>query len=74
MMETIIPLWESDETGALVSLRLMPVELVMKGNKSEIGLPRKASDLGFIERLREISKPYGIEMNIENDGIVSCKW
>ncbi len=74
MMETIIPLWETDETGALVSLRLMPVELAMKGNKSEIGLPRKAVDLGFIERLREISKPYGIEMNIENNGIITCKW
>jgi poly-gamma-glutamate synthesis protein (capsule biosynthesis protein) len=74
MMETIIPLWETDETGALVSLRLMPVELAMKGNKSEIGLPRKATDLGFIERLREISKPYGIEMKIENNGIITCKW
>jgi poly-gamma-glutamate synthesis protein (capsule biosynthesis protein) len=74
MMESIIPLWETDETGALVSLRLMPVELAMKGNKSEIGLPRKAVDLGFIERLREISKPYGIEMNIENNGIITCKW
>lgn len=74
MMETIIPLWETDETGALVSLRLMPVELAMKGNKSEIGLPRKAADLGFIERLREISKPYGIEMTVEADGTVTCKW
>ena len=73
MMETIIPLWETDETGALVSLRLRPVELAMKGNKSEIGLPRKADDLGFIERLREISKPYGIEMTVEADGTVTCK-
>jgi hypothetical protein len=52
----------------------MPVELAMKGNKSEIGLPRKATDLGFIYRLAEISKPYGIEMTVGSDGIVTCKW
>ena len=74
MMETIIPLWETDESGALVSLSLMPVELAMKGNKSEIGLPRKATDYSFIERLAEISKPYGIEMNIDENGIITCKW
>lgn len=74
MMESIIPLWETDETGALVSLRLLPVELAMKGHKSEVGLPRKATDLTFIERLAEISKPYGISMTVEDDGTVSCKW
>ena len=74
MMETVIPLWETDENGALVALSLMPVELAMKGNKSEIGLPRKATDYSFIERLAEISKPYGITMTVEADGTVSCKW
>ncbi len=74
MMETVIPLWETDESGALVSLKLLPVELAMKGNKSEIGLPRKAKDISFIERLAHICKPYGIEMNIENNGIITCKW
>ena len=74
MMETIIPLWETDESGALVSLSLMPVELAMKGNKSEIGLPRKATDYSFIDRLAEISKPYGVEMKIEENGIITCKW
>ncbi|MBP3376558.1 MAG: CapA family protein [Clostridia bacterium] len=74
MLETIIPLWETDEKGDLVSLKFMPVELGRKCKKSDEGLPRQAKDLGLVERLAEISKPYGVEMTVEDDGTVTCKW
>ncbi len=74
MLETIIPFWETDGENKLVSLKFMPVELTMKGNKSQIGLPRKAKDLTLVERLAEISKPYGVTMTVEEDGTVTCHW
>ncbi len=73
MMETVIPLWETRDRK-LTSLTLMPVELVMSGSKSEIGLPRRAKSYDMIDRLAEISKKYEISMQVENDGKVSCKW
>ena len=74
MLETIIPFWETDENNNLVSLKFMPVELTMRGNKSQVGLPRKAKDLALVERLAEISKPYGVMMTVEEDGTVTCHW
>ena len=74
MLETIIPFWETDENNNLLSLKFMPVELTMRGNKSQVGLPRKAKDLTFVERLAEISNPYGVTMTVEEDGTVTCKW
>ena len=74
MLETIIPLWETDDKGDLVSLKFLPVELGRKCKKSDEGLPRQAKDLGLVERLASLCKPYGIEMNIENNGIITCKW
>ena len=74
MMETIIPLWETDEKGDLVSLKFLPVELGRKCKKSDEGLPRRAKDLSLVDRLAEMSKPYGVEMTVEDDGTVTCKW
>lgn len=74
MMETIIPCWETDENNNLTSLKFMPVEVTMNGNKSQIGLPRKAKDLTLVKRLADLSKPYGVTMQIEEDGTVTCKW
>lgn len=74
MMETIIPYWETDENNNLTSLKFMPVEITMNGNKSQIGLPRKAKDLTLVKRLADLSKPYGVTMQIEEDGTVTCKW
>ena len=74
MMETVIPLWETDDKRDLVSLKLLPIELGRKCKKSDEGLPRKAKNCELVERLAEISKPYGIEMTLEADGTVSCKW
>ena len=74
MMESVIPLWETDESNRIVSLKLMPIELIREGSRSRIGLPQKAVDLSMIERLADISRPYGVTMKIENDGIVTCAW
>ncbi len=73
MMDAVIPLWETSDKK-ITSLTLMPVELEMKGNKSEIGLPRKAKNLEMIERLSDMSGKYGVFLQIEKDGTVSCKF
>ena len=72
MFETIIPYWET-ENGKLKRLELLPVMGIMKGNQSEIGLPVIAEDDSFMERLAELSKPYGVTMEKE-DGVYVCKW
>ena len=74
MMETVIPYWETDENGDLVCLKLLPLELGMKCKKSLEGLPYRAKSNDLVNRLAEISKPYGVEMTIEADGTVSCRW
>jgi len=73
MFETVIPLWEM-ENGRMTSLELMPACGVKGGHKSEEGLPRRVTDLGFIERLAKMSEPYGVKMEIGKDGIVRCRW
>lgn len=73
MLQTVIPLWEIKE-GRMTSLTLMPVELSRKVRRVDEGLPRRASNFDFVDRLEERSKPYGISMRILNDGTVSCKW
>lgn len=73
MLETVIPFWDTLDRR-ITSMRLMPVELAVKGLRSEMGLPRKARDLGLVDRLAEMSSQYGVRMTVENDGTVSCKW
>ena len=73
MFLAVIPLWEADN-GKLSSLRLMPVEAMMKGNKSEIGLPRRSDGKDIAEYLGEMCKPYGTKIVLENDGILTVTW
>ena len=72
MFETVIPYWET-ENGKLKRLELLPVMGIMDGNQSEIGLPVIAEDDSFMERLAEISKPYGVTMKKEGNVYV-CEW
>ena len=72
MFETVIPYWET-ENGKLKRLELLPVMGVMKGNQSEIGLPRIAQDDSFMNRLAVLSAPYGVTMKKEN-GVYVCEW
>ena len=73
MYEAIIPYWEAED-GKLTSLRIMPVELPREANKSEMGLPRKAENPAFMDRLAEMCAPFGITMTKEADGTYTCHW
>ncbi len=73
MTESVISYWEAVD-GRITELQLMPIELIRHGNKSEIGLPVRARRYDVTERLAEMSKPYGIKMAVDHDGLVKCKW
>lgn len=73
MFQTVIPYWEMKD-GKLIRLELLPVESKMSGHKSEVGLPRRATDLEFIDHLAELSSDYGVRMKVREDGIVECEW
>ena len=73
MMETVIPYWETKD-GKLVRLELLPVMGVMKGKgpAGEMGLPKLARDLDFMDKLAKISEPFGTRIKKEN-GIFVCE-
>ena len=68
MFEAFVPYWES-ENGKLTKIRLMPVELGYGKPRSQGGVPAPKYDAGILERLREMSRPYGTEIVIGEDGI-----
>ena len=72
MLESVIPYWESED-GRLTSLRLMPIRL-SRESKDEEGLPRRARDDAFMERLARLSAPYGVKMEKDEDGTYLCHW
>lgn len=67
MYEAIIPYWEA-ENGKLTKLTLMPIELNFGSGPSLGGWPRPKYDDGILERLAEMSKPYGTKIEIR-DGL-----
>lgn len=73
MFRAVIPYWETAGTE-LKKLVLMPIELSMDGNKSEIGLPRKSLNPEIAEYLSDMCKPYGTQILIREDGLIECKW
>ncbi len=73
MNETVIPYWESVE-GRLTRLSLMPVELVMQGNKSERGLPRRAAKRETVARICDRLSGRGVRFEVSDDGLINCKW
>ena len=73
MFLTVIPLWES-ENGKLKSLRLMPVEASMEGNKSEIGLPRRSDGKDIEKYLGDMCREFGTKVVLEDDGILTVTW
>lgn len=73
MFISVIPYWETEGTR-LKTLKLMPIELSRKGNKSETGLPRRSFNPQITEYLRKMCLPYGVEIITENDGLLTCKW
>ena len=73
MFQTVVPLWETEGTK-LVSLKLMPVQAAMEGNKSEIGLPRRVDGYEICEYLNKMCEPYGTRVIREEDGILRVEW
>lgn len=73
MFQTVIPYWETEDKK-LTKLELLPIESKMAGHKSEIGLPRIATELTFIDHLAEMSGEYGVRMKVGEDGIITCEW
>lgn len=67
MYEAIIPYWEA-ENGKLTKLVLMPIELNFGSGKVLSGFPRPKYDDGILERLAQMSKPYGTKIEIR-DGL-----
>ena len=57
-----------------IEKKLLPVEVAMEGNHSEIGLPRCSANPKIAEYLGAMCAGYGTK-NIRNeDGTLSCKW
>lgn len=68
MFESVIPFWEI-ENGRLARITLMPIELGFGSPRSTGGLPRPCKNAPFIDRLAEISRPYGTEIRRTPDGL-----
>ncbi len=68
MMEAVIPYFEM-ENGKLTRLELLPIELGYGEPRYRIGNPKPCYNRGIIERYAEMSKPYGTEININDNGI-----
>lgn len=73
MYHAVIPCWETEGTR-LTKIRLMPVEMVMDGNKAERGLPRRCKDPKLAEYLAKMCAPYGTAITAEVDGTLCCSW
>ncbi len=67
MFESVIPCWEA-ENGKLTSMKLMPIELRFDEYRSTGGWPRPKYDAGILERLAEMSKPFGTQIDIDENG------
>ena len=68
MLESVIPYFEMED-GELKYIELMPIELNF--DKKEIwqkGNPRFGAKYGIIERLSEMSKPFGTKITITEQG------
>lgn len=71
MFEAVVPYWETED-GVLTKLVLMPIELHFDEKRSTGGWPSPCYDQGILERLAEMSKPYGTTITIKDGlGIVS---
>ena len=68
MMEAVIPYFEM-ENGELTRLELLPIELGFGEPRYRLGNPRVRFDKGIIERLAEMSAPYGTEITVNENGI-----
>lgn len=69
MLETVIPCFEIED-GRLKHLEMISVELGYGMKHSKIGWPRIAQDDSILQRLINLSKPFGTKMKIENGKLI----
>ena len=67
MLESVIPYFEFED-GELTYLELMPIELHFGDKVWQSGNPRFSKEHGIIERLAEMSKAYGCEIQLDARG------
>ena len=72
MQEAIIPYWEM-ENGKLKKLELLPITCYKNDDASITGLPVVGSEEKIMERLEELSQPFGVKMELKN-GVINCSW
>ena len=68
MLEAVIPYFEIED-GKLVHLELLPIELGFEEPRYRIGDPSVCTDRGILERLAQMSEPYGTKITIDDRGI-----
>ena len=73
MSRSVIPCWETKGTK-IIKLTLMPLEMSMDGHKSDNGLPRRSYNPEIAEYLKKLCEPYGTQIILEDDGLITCKW
>ena len=67
MLESVVPYFEFED-GKLTYLELMPVELDFDKPVWRSGNPRFSRDHGIIQRLAELSAPYGTILTEDDRG------
>jgi poly-gamma-glutamate synthesis protein (capsule biosynthesis protein) len=65
MYKSVIPYWEADEKG-LTKLILMPIEEQFGMPRPRAGWPQKNTSMNIMEHFAEMSKPFGVDIKIEN--------
>ena len=68
MLEAVIPYFVM-ENGELTHLELLPIELGFDEPRYRMGNPRVSFKHGIIERYRDMSAPYGTQIDINEKGI-----
>ena len=63
----MIPCFEI-ENGKLTHLELLPIELGFDEPRYRIGDPYVCTDRGIIERLAQMSEPYGTKITVDDRG------
>ena len=67
MLESYIPYFEIED-GKLKYLELMPIELDFEKPRYKNGNPHIETNRNILERLKEMSEPYGTEIIIDENG------
>jgi poly-gamma-glutamate capsule biosynthesis protein CapA/YwtB (metallophosphatase superfamily) len=64
--ESVIPLWTM-ENGELTELKLYPIELGFGKPRYERGWPKLAANSVILQKLQELSEPFGTKFQIEGE-------